>query len=213
MSNTPVTFAHEGLQVASNTPVIFAHEQQQKQVIEYYGEAPDGKEAVHSAVEEGIYFNDDNGKVNKGKKRICGLSAVTFWLVVVIAVLVITGAVGGGIGGSLAAKNSKKYLIFSSLLCRSLIMLEVLEVLGIQLCPYYRRRLVKNQSHQRQLQVKPTHLQPAQAHLPLPPQPLQKPLMMQAVPNQMGQRSLLAAVHSSPYATRISLGLVAGPLI
>lgn len=36
------------------------------------------------------------------QRRICGLRVVTFWLVVVILVLVVGGAVGGGVGGWLA---------------------------------------------------------------------------------------------------------------
>lgn len=38
-------------------------------------------------------------------RRICGLRVVTFWLVVVILVLVVGAALGGGIGGGLASKN------------------------------------------------------------------------------------------------------------
>lgn len=38
--------------------------------------------------------------------RICGLKRWIFWLLVVLAVLIIAGAIGGGVGGSLAANKS-----------------------------------------------------------------------------------------------------------
>jgi len=42
------------------------------------------------------------------EKTICGLRRTTFGLVAVIAVLIIAGAVGGGVGGSMAVKHSCK---------------------------------------------------------------------------------------------------------
>ena len=39
------------------------------------------------------------------KRKIFGLRPVTFWLLLVIAVLVLVGAVGGGVGGALASKD------------------------------------------------------------------------------------------------------------
>jgi hypothetical protein len=45
---------------------------------------------------------------NAAEKTICGLRRTTFGLVAVIAVLIIAGAVGGGFGGSMAAKQSCK---------------------------------------------------------------------------------------------------------
>jgi hypothetical protein len=46
---------------------------------------------------------DEKGR----KKRICGLSVVVFWCLVVAAVLIIVGAVVGGVVGSQKAKDSK----------------------------------------------------------------------------------------------------------
>ena len=41
--------------------------------------------------------------------RICGLARRTFWIVFVVAAIVIVAAtVGGGVGGSIAAKNANK---------------------------------------------------------------------------------------------------------
>ncbi|OKL57992.1 hypothetical protein UA08_06499 [Talaromyces atroroseus] len=39
-------------------------------------------------------------------RKICGLRVTTFWLVCVIAILIIGGAVAGGVGASLAIKKS-----------------------------------------------------------------------------------------------------------
>jgi hypothetical protein len=43
--------------------------------------------------------------INKAPKRICGLQALYFWLVLACCILVIAAAVGGGVGGSLANKG------------------------------------------------------------------------------------------------------------
>jgi hypothetical protein len=40
-------------------------------------------------------------------RRICGLAATTFFLILAIIVLIIAAAVGGGIGGTIAVKNAK----------------------------------------------------------------------------------------------------------
>lgn len=39
-------------------------------------------------------------------RLICGLRRTTFWLLVALAALIVVGAVGGGVGGSIAAKKS-----------------------------------------------------------------------------------------------------------
>jgi len=40
------------------------------------------------------------------KKRICGLAARTFYIVLAIAVILVIAAIGGGVGGALASKNT-----------------------------------------------------------------------------------------------------------
>ena len=40
------------------------------------------------------------------RDRICGLRKTTFWLSLILAIVVIGAAVGGGVGGSLASKNN-----------------------------------------------------------------------------------------------------------
>jgi len=41
--------------------------------------------------------------------RLCGLRRTTFWLVTAIVVLVLAGAIGGGIGGWMAEKKGSRY--------------------------------------------------------------------------------------------------------
>jgi hypothetical protein len=40
-------------------------------------------------------------------RTICGIRRITFLLLAIIGVLVLVGAVGGGVGGSLAVKNAQ----------------------------------------------------------------------------------------------------------
>jgi hypothetical protein len=61
-------------------------------------------------------------KSPKEPKRVCGVAPKIFWLLVVIAILVIGGAVGGGVGGSLANKNTT-YVYLQSLLIATYIRL------------------------------------------------------------------------------------------
>lgn len=42
------------------------------------------------------------------RKTVCGLRRKTFWILVVVALLVVGGAVGGGVGGALASASSRK---------------------------------------------------------------------------------------------------------
>ena len=42
------------------------------------------------------------------EKRILGLHRSTFWLPVVLAIVVIAAAVGGGVGGSIAVTNASR---------------------------------------------------------------------------------------------------------
>lgn len=50
----------------------------------------------------GAYY--ENGRK---EKLICGLNRQAFWFVIIVAVIVIITAVGGGVGSSLAIRNSK----------------------------------------------------------------------------------------------------------
>jgi hypothetical protein len=45
-------------------------------------------------------------KAPKEPKKICGVASKTFWLLVVVALLVIGGAISGGVGGWLANKKT-----------------------------------------------------------------------------------------------------------
>jgi hypothetical protein len=40
-------------------------------------------------------------------RTICGIRRITFLLLVVIAILILVGAIGGGVGGSLAVQNAR----------------------------------------------------------------------------------------------------------
>jgi hypothetical protein len=44
----------------------------------------------------------------KHTKTICGLRPPTFWLTIIILLLVTAGAVGGGVGGSIACRPSSQ---------------------------------------------------------------------------------------------------------
>lgn len=106
----------EGLEVApaGSGPSAYYDQQQkqvtefyggaQKQVPEFYGGAQNGKEVVPNADNE-KYYNGNTGDEKEEKKRICGLSALVFWILVVVAVLVVAGAVGGGVAGAMASKR------------------------------------------------------------------------------------------------------------
>jgi hypothetical protein len=52
----------------------------------------------------------ENGGVKgvEKEKTICGVRPATFWLSLALAVLIIAGAVGGGIGGRLVAKKIRE---------------------------------------------------------------------------------------------------------
>ena len=43
----------------------------------------------------------------KRSQNICGLRPVTFWILVALIFLICAGAIGGGVGGSLAVQSSK----------------------------------------------------------------------------------------------------------
>lgn len=47
--------------------------------------------------------------INAGRRprTICGLQKKTFWLLLVLAIVVIGAAVGGGVGGAMAVNNAK----------------------------------------------------------------------------------------------------------
>jgi hypothetical protein len=48
------------------------------------------------------------------RDRICGLRKTTFWLSLILAIVVIGAAVGGGVGGSLASKNNHSEQVSTS---------------------------------------------------------------------------------------------------
>ena len=59
---------------------------------------------VATEVAEVERSTEDYGKVLK-PNRICGLSVVTFWLLLALGIIIIGAVVGGGVGGSLANKK------------------------------------------------------------------------------------------------------------
>ncbi len=62
----------------------------------------------HPTSEQWAHWNEEAAyKEAVPQKKIFGLPRQTFWLVVVLAVVVITGAVGGGVGGSVAVQKAK----------------------------------------------------------------------------------------------------------
>ena len=59
-------------------------------------------------VSGGLEGNTINHEPRKSKRRICGLRARTFWILLVIIVFAVAGGVGGGIGGTLVIQNRDK---------------------------------------------------------------------------------------------------------
>lgn len=61
-------------------------------------------------------FNDWDGEKQLGleiipsdeSRRICGLRAGIFWLVVVLIVVIVAGGIGGSVGGAIALHQSSK---------------------------------------------------------------------------------------------------------
>ncbi len=94
---------HEGLQVSisehsdamnQDAPEVTFH---QPQIIEKY----DDKELVHSPA-----------------ATICGLRKRTFWIVFSVCLIVIAGAIGGGVGGALSkAATDNKYVVIPRVPC------------------------------------------------------------------------------------------------
>lgn len=72
-------------------------------------------EVVPSPEAPQVYYHDKDAAPavvpGKPEKRIMGLRVATFWLLLVLFFVVIAAAVGGGVGGSLAVKNAKKYIL------------------------------------------------------------------------------------------------------
>lgn len=56
----------------------------------------------------GIDGNTINHAPGKSRRRICGLRARTFWIVLVIVVFVVAGGIGGGVGGALVIQSRDK---------------------------------------------------------------------------------------------------------
>lgn len=56
----------------------------------------------------GAHIDSDKEVGASQNRRICGLAPKTFWIVAIIAIVVVIGAaVGGGVGGSVASKSGK----------------------------------------------------------------------------------------------------------
>lgn len=69
-------------------------------------------EKIVSYVHEQGYHGSDGQKqadetINR-KRRICGLRRTTFFLTVaIVSIIILAGAIGGGVGGTMAANNSR----------------------------------------------------------------------------------------------------------
>lgn len=91
-SNDPIAMNpdHSGSEVAPSTDPIVRH-------LEY------------SDIEVVGNQTRDTEKQDSKPRRTCGLRTLTFWLLLVVAIVVIAGAVGGGVGGSLATSGGKAH--------------------------------------------------------------------------------------------------------
>jgi hypothetical protein len=86
-----------------------------------YGEgveiAQPGKEVLLSTVcpPHFSYRGDDGKEVDSteggSNGKICGLRRRWFWIVLMGAIIIVAGAVGGGVGGALAHKSSSKSIV------------------------------------------------------------------------------------------------------
>jgi hypothetical protein len=97
------TPAHEGLQPVEEPP----EQPPQRGPYSYQGQIqPD----VVPLSALGDKYNDDHLLPSYPQRRIWGVAARTFWIIVgvVIALIVIVVAVGAGVGGSAAARHAKE---------------------------------------------------------------------------------------------------------
>jgi hypothetical protein len=94
------TPAHEGLQVAEPNPYS------------YQGQIQPDVVPLHIL---GAKYGDDHLLPTYPERRICGVRARSFWTIFGVAALliVIAAAVGGGIGGSQAAKHAKEAAVLA----------------------------------------------------------------------------------------------------
>jgi hypothetical protein len=65
----------------------------------------EGLQIVEKLRGPATWDREDGGEGEGRRKRILGLSVPTFWILVLISVLIIAGGVGGGIGAGLAAQK------------------------------------------------------------------------------------------------------------
>ena len=85
--------------------------------------------ALHTPASEGlqtVYHSPRAGKKgllqnsrytytsHERQNTICGLRIRTFFVALVLAMLIVLAAVGGGVGGSIAARGTSKYVTFAS---------------------------------------------------------------------------------------------------
>jgi hypothetical protein len=91
----------EGLQVDSQGLEIVAPAEPRAEKISYTAQqdynGSDGQKPVYVLTDE----------TTNRERRICGLRQTTFFLTVAIVCIILATAVGGGVGGSMAANNSK----------------------------------------------------------------------------------------------------------
>lgn len=56
----------------------------------------------------GVYAEETGSRSNK---TICGVSPLTFWILVALIFILCAGAIGGGVGGSIAVQANKSAVL------------------------------------------------------------------------------------------------------
>jgi hypothetical protein len=51
--------------------------------------------------------HDPDQPSRRTRDKICGLSPLVFWIIILVMVIIIASAIGGGVGGGLASQHSK----------------------------------------------------------------------------------------------------------